>query len=290
MHYSYLIPAVFAAGALAAPFPQPQNVVYAVVTDVVTAYTEVDVYADAPDAPAAAAAVATPVANGLAAYTPAAAQVTTAPQGYGGYEGGYGSWPLHHSTPAYQPAPAPTTVAQAPAQTSPASAPTSGYGSGSSDGSPMSGGVSILTTMNKWRSAYGLALFTWDEQLAANALKTGQDNHGVTENHQLNSGSMCQVISPGINSIQSDRNMDNLTPFEMTYLAGWLCERPESYALGGNCKTWTGLAGMQFPMGETGHADILTGNDLKVGCAFVPNSKVDENKAEWSGLWTCDLA
>lgn len=174
-------------------------------------------------------------------------------------------------------APSPAPAAQAPA---PAAQSSSNSDPNSSD--------AILAVANKWRSAYGLKTFTWDNELQGNAQKTGNDDNGTDEKHELNGNSMAQVITPGINSC-SNKNCDGLSsPFELAYLSGWLCERSSAPALAGKCPGAVAAASMSLGT-ETGHADILTNKDYtKIGCAFSGNGQ--PASAQWTGLWICDLA
>jgi hypothetical protein len=54
-----------------------------------------------------------------------------------------------------------------------------------------------LPFINSIDSAYAIPLKAWNQQLVDNAYKTAMDNQGVSENHELNPGSMAQVIAPG---------------------------------------------------------------------------------------------
>ena len=84
--------------------------------------------------------------------------------------------------------------------------------------SPTSGGVPIIDTINKWRGLYNIGTLTWSDQLVANAQKTGNDDGGLNENHELNPGSYAQVIAPSSLSFP-EQNLEGDTPFELTYVA-----------------------------------------------------------------------
>lgn len=182
--------------------------------------------------------------------------------------------------PAAPPAPASTPAAAA----SPAASP-----SASSSSSDPNSSDAILAVCNKWRSAYNLGAFTWDTELAGNAAKTGKDDQGTNENHELNGNSMAQVITPGINNCDNHNCAGLSSPFELAYVSGWLCEIPSASQLGGKCPTYTSAGGMDLSSGETGHADILKNPDYtKIGCSFAGNGQAET--AQWTGLWICDLA
>ena len=129
--------------------------------------------------------------------------------------------PRPHPTTTSIPVPSPTTsVAPAPTPSAP----------GTSDGSPLSGGVSLLTTINKYRTRYNVNTLAWSAQLQANAQKTGDDDGGVNQVHELNPGSYAQVISPGATSYPASDDLQRDTPFELTFSA-WLCEVSTEYVV-----------------------------------------------------------
>lgn len=153
------------------------------------------------------------------------------------------------------------------------------YGSGSSSTPAASASTGTTTTttgssgsdtgymavVNKWRSAGGLKALTQSSKLEGNALKTAQDGNGKMV-HELNSGSMAQVLAPG-----------SASDFEKVYVGGWLCEVPSLAGLNGICNTMD--AGWDHSNGETGHADILTSKSYSnIGCALA------------NGIWACDLS
>lgn len=163
-------------------------------------------------------------------------------QFYGKPQGTYGA-------PA---APAPSAAA------APAPAPSSG-GSASDTGDWQS----IVST---WRAAMGLSALSPDGTLTGNAQKTADESSGGLK-HQLNSGSMAQVLAPG------DANN-----FEHVFVGGWLCELPNTPGLDGVCAEQS--QGWDYA-GQTGHAEILTsGSYSKIGCAH----------SSGTGVWSCDLA
>ncbi|KAL9100752.1 MAG: hypothetical protein Q9187_009327 [Circinaria calcarea] len=158
-----------------------------------------------------------------------------------------------------------------------------------SDGSPLSGGVSLLTTVNKYRQLYSLPKLSWSSVLTKNALKTGTDGGGVTQTHQLNPGSFAQVITPGMSTAVVDLGGD--TPFELSYVA-WLCEvssDPQLSAGGVNqCDLVEKILHMRYS--STGHYDILTSKKYtQIGCAFARNPGAAATSV-YQGLWVCDLA
>lgn len=140
--------------------------------------------------------------------------------------------------------------------TAPAASPTAPAG-GSSGGDYM--GV-----VSEWRSKMGMSALAQDSTLQANALKTATDGHGSMV-HQLNPGSMGQVLAPG-----------DASGFEKCFVGGWLCEIPSLPGLDGVCSTMS--QGWAYG-GQTGHAEILSSTKYsKIGCGFA------------EGIWACDLA
>lgn len=184
------------------------------------------------------------------------------------------------STPQPEPEPEPKPTPEPAAKPEPKQ-------EASGDESPLSGGVSLLSTCNKWRSIYNLPKFAWDKQLEKNALKTGVDGGGVNQVHQLGPGSYGQVITPGMKHAVG--NLGGDTPFELSYVA-WLCEKssdPQLKTGGDQC----GLVDKNLHMyyTSTGHYDILTNDAYKtIGCAFAENPNAASD-SPWQGLWVCDL-
>ena len=95
---------------------------------------------------------------------------------------------------------------------------------------------------------------------------------------------MAQVLAPG-----------DASNFESVYLGGWLCELPNSPGLNGACSSASGgwnhegqtgkyplhdYNGPQALINLIGHAEILTGDYKKIGCALSSST----------GVWSCDLA
>ena len=194
------------------------------------------------------------------------------------------SQPVQTSAPKPKPTPSsPVVESSSTTEETPAAT------SQPSDGSPLSAGVSYLTTINKWRSAYSLNTLKWSSKLAANAQKTGTDDGGVNENHELNSGSMAQVITPGQQVGVGD--LEGESPFEIAYV-GWLCEVPSDPELSANgvdqCALVKQVLNLYYT--ETGHHDILTSTSYsEIGCYFAPNPAAND-KSEYQGLYVCDLA
>ena len=153
----------------------------------------------------------------------------------------------------------------------------------------------MAEVVNKWRDAYGLGKLTWDEQLATNAYNNGKANNGDTNgwDHELFPGSEGQVMAGGWSKTTKD--IGQWTPFELTYLSGWLCEVPSDAALAGVCDETLKLAPYNHD-GQTGHHELLTKPSFtRVGCAFYPKGGSEATSmTEWdgqdSGIWTCDLA
>lgn len=159
-----------------------------------------------------------------------------------------------------------------------------------SDGSPLSDGVHLLTTVNKWRKIYNLPLLRWDHQLELNALKTGTDGAGFYQNHELNPGTMAQVITPGM-VVKYGGDLGGDSPFELSYVA-WLCESSSDPELKSDGKDQCKLVDDNLHMyyEDKGHYDILTREEYThIGCAFADNPK-SGNDTPYQGLWVCDLS
>lgn len=159
----------------------------------------------------------------------------------------------------------PTATAAAQTWAPPAAAtPTAAPSSGSSSGSSGSSSGGYMGVVNEWRGKMGLSQLTESSKLQANALKTVQDGNGQMV-HELNPGSMAQVLAPG-----------DASDFENVFVGGWLCEIPSLPGLDGICSSMS--QGWAYG-GETGHADILKSTSYsQIGCALA------------AGIWGCDLA
>lgn len=126
-----------------------------------------------------------------------------------------------------------------------------------------SSGTGYMSVVSEWRQKMGMSDLQEDSTLAANALKTAVDGHGSMV-HQLNPGSMGQVLAPGSES-----------DFESCFVGGWLCEIPSLPGLDGVCSTES--KGWSYD--TTGHAELLTSTKYsKIGCGWSDN------------IWACDLA
>ena len=139
------------------------------------------------------------------------------------------------------------------------------------DGSPTSGGITLLTTINKWRTKFNVPSLTWSTALVANVQKTEQDDHGYHLNHELNPGSYAQVLAQGFNTAMTCTAPDS--PFELAYV-GWLCEVPSGVLTNDNgvnqCDKVKNCLHLRYSQGQIGHWQILTNKDYKtVGCAFT---------------------
>ena len=185
--------------------------------------------------------------------------------------------PVQTSTPVSAPAPVkPTPVSSTPAAASPA--PSSS--SGGSDGAPVINGVSILDTANHYRTLMGFGTFTYSSTLQNNAAKTNKDDGANQMKHELNSGSMGQVIG----QVDNTDGTAQLTSFALAYL-GWLCEIADS-RLGNECDQMEKATNMDSK-GQTGHAEILRSTSYKqIGC----NYQTPTQPQSYKGLWTCDFA
>lgn len=178
--------------------------------------------------------------------------------------------------------PAPKTVVFTP-PVSTTAAPEASPAPVADDGSD----ASILAVANKYRSLYGLPAFKWSSQLKANAAKTGEDNGGVNMNHELNSGSMGQVITPGLATASPSVDLGGLSPFEAAYLS-WMCEKSSDSEISKFCPIMQSAMHMMYS--STGHYDILTSSSYSsIGCKFVANPAASSS-SPYQGIWTCDVA
>jgi len=155
----------------------------------------------------------------------------------------------------------------------------------------------MIDVINYWRAISNSGDLKWSTQLQANAQKTGDDNKGSTQDHELNPGTYGQVITPGQQTFIAGADGKGDSPFEMSYLA-WLCEAPSNP--GTNTTAGYGISGtvnqcqvvadnLHITMSGTGHADILKDSDYKtIGCAFAKNAAAAAD-SPWQGLWVCDL-
>ncbi|EFQ95761.1 hypothetical protein PTT_04964 [Pyrenophora teres f. teres 0-1] len=112
----------------------------------------------------------------------------------------------------------------------------------------------------------GLPPLEIDLRLQANALTTIQHSGGAMI-HELNPGTMAQVMAPGECTLEG---------FGGCYLGGWLCEKPQLKGLDGVCHKAS--KGWEYN-GQTDHAEILVSTNYgKIGCSCDFN------------MWACDLA
>jgi uncharacterized protein YkwD len=189
-------------------------------------------------------------------------------------------------SPLPQPEPTPSaveTTTTTPDSSAPAPTPTS-----SSPGL-VSGGKPAIDSINNYRSKAGLPLMKWDDTLAANALKTGNDAGGKSLVHELNPGSFGQVLVYGFDDADKcTKDTKSWTPFEIFFLS-WLCERPDDAALGGVCQQIADIGHINSG-GQTGHHDILASKSYsKIGCAFARDPSAAKCDS-FPGVWACDVA
>ncbi|KAL8953017.1 MAG: hypothetical protein Q9183_007356, partial [Haloplaca sp. 2 TL-2023] len=93
------------------------------------------------------------------------------------------------------------------------------------DGSPLSNGVSYLTTINDWRVKYNKKPMTWSPKMASAAANTGELNDGICDENMQHHApdNAAEVIGPGSDRAMG-KNLHGRSPFEISFL-GWLCER-----------------------------------------------------------------
>lgn len=120
-----------------------------------------------------------------------------------------------------------------------------------------------MSIANDVLAKIGVRQLNYDSKLESNAAAAAAAAGG-TMTHQLNSGTMAQVIAPGTPDMKS---------FESVFIGGWICEVGQS---GVDCPEWTGPWNHE---GQTGHADILMNGGYKsMGCHCGDD------------MWFCDLA
>ena len=153
---------------------------------------------------------------------------------------------------------------------------------------PSTDGVLIINVINKYRTAYNLPTLAWNDELAFDALAVGQQNGGVTENHFLFGDDLAQVIAPGPTNDIAGVNMKGFSPFEATYVGGWLCEVPSDPEISAICPQILPSI-LNYEVVETGHHDILVSTAYhNIGCWFTANPAVSTT-SEFQGLWVCNL-
>ncbi|CAE7195640.1 CAP N multi-domain protein [Pyrenophora teres f. teres] len=178
------------------------------------------------------------------------------------------STPTPTPTPDFTPAPAPPPPAPPapapPAPPAPAPAPPAPTATEAAKAPPSSGGY--IDIVIEWRAKMGLPALEIDLRLQANALTTIQHSGGAMK-HELNPGTMAQVMAPGECTLEG---------FGGCYLGGWLCEKPQLKGLDGVCHKAS--KGWEYN-GQTDHAEILVSTNYgKIGCSCDFN------------MWACDLA
>lgn len=177
--------------------------------------------------------------------------------------------------------PSVTPVSVTPVQSSPAAQASTGSSGSSNDGAPLSGGVSILETANKYRAMMGYSAFTYSSTLAGNSAKTNADNGANIMKHELNDGSFAQCIA----EVDNNSGSNGLSPFELTYL-GWLCEIQDA-KIATVCKEMLAATNMQIDYSDPGHAEILRSPSYsQIGCNYLTATEHHDN---YAGMWTCDF-
>ena len=84
----------------------------------------------------------------------------------------------------------------------------------------------MLTTINKWRTAYNKPQLTWSQDLVASSAKTGSDNNGKGgETFEHGGAGNAEVMTPG-GETAGGADLKGYSPFEASYILGWLCEVP----------------------------------------------------------------
>jgi len=178
----------------------------------------------------------------------------------------------------------PVSVTPTPTSTPPpvqsSAAPVVSTG-GSDDGAPLSGGVSILDTANKYRALMGYSSYEYNSTLAANSAKTNHDDGADVMTHELNPGSFAQCIA----EVDNNAGADGLSPFELTYLA-WLCEIKDA-RIDSLCTQMLAATNMKIDYADPGHAQILRSTTYsQIGCNYLTSTQSQTN---FAGMWTCDF-
>lgn len=259
MHSVSLLSALALVGStLAAPMAAPNNVV--VVTKVATVVVTEGYQPVAPTQPPQPPQPPKedkPVAQAYGGKRPVNTVVVAAPAA--------------KPTEAPKPAPQPSqvySVQPAPPAASPAAPPKPASSSAAPapapSSAPSSGGGDYIDIVNTWRKKMNLPTLQKSSKLEANAEKTCREGNGKMV-HQLNEGSMGQVLAPG-----------KAADFEKVFVGGWLCEVPSTPGLGS--EVCDKMSQGWNHAGQTGHNEILIGTKNKmIGCAIA------------GGIWGCDL-
>ena len=273
MRYSSVVAALFAGSALAAPLAinkvEERDLVYHTKVEVVTVYvTEGSVPAPTPPVVKVVKTNAKkhknkPKPKPTPTPTPAPA-------------------PQPEPEPAPAPAPAPAPEPQPAPEPEPAPSPSPTPEPAPSTGS----GNGMLEVANKWRTKYGLSTFTWSDDCAANAAKTGERNGGTVSKqvHYPDLINMGQVIAFGMEDA-----------FELTYVAAWLCEMPNESPLAGTCPSLSEKLHVTHNEADgtpiVGHYEILVATRYKeIGCAWTKDTTGQPlGNPEWQGQWVCNF-
>ncbi|KAI4218913.1 MAG: hypothetical protein L6R36_008678 [Xanthoria steineri] len=145
---------------------------------------------------------------------------------------------------------------------------------------------SMLATINKWRTAYNKPQLTWSQDLVASSAKTGRGNNGKGgETFQHGGAGNAEVMTPG-GETAGGADLKGYSPFEASYILGWLCEVPTG-PVAGACADLKSIVNMDY-RGGRGHFDILVDDAYtQIGCAFTRDPDAGEGYIQ--GLWICDL-
>lgn len=101
----------------------------------------------------------------------------------------------------------------------------------------------MLATINKWRTAYNKPQLTWSQDLVASSAKTGSDNNGKGgETFKHGGAGNAEVMTPG-GETAGGADLKGYSPFEASYILGWLCEVPTG-PVAGACADLKSLVNM----------------------------------------------
>ncbi|KAI4207307.1 MAG: hypothetical protein LQ349_009863 [Xanthoria aureola] len=101
----------------------------------------------------------------------------------------------------------------------------------------------MLATVNKWRTAYNKPQLTWSQDLVASSAKTGSDNNGKGgETFKHGGAGNAEVMTPG-GETAGGADLKGYSPFEASYILGWLCEVPTG-PVAGACADLKSLVNM----------------------------------------------
>jgi hypothetical protein len=176
-----------------------------------------------------------------------------------------------------------TALAAPIAPSSPAPAPTD-------DPSPLSGDLTLLQTINKWRYRYGREPIRWSTSFADSAATFATETINRQPHTGLGSGVQIQAPSPGFVVPPPGANLEGFSPFELQVLS-WLCESPQDPQLQPAENGGVNVCYVQQRILDISsstsmiHDAVLTTSLNSVGCAYRQYPVV--SIPQWAGIWDC---